>query len=148
MQESKQAQEITNRVYLGPFDVADSRKWLTDNKISHVIGVMNSKLAPYDSLVPGIEYTYMQLDDKDDADIGRVLDITDLMIAKILELPGARILVHCHYGISRSAYIIISHLMHSQAWSFDAAHSLVLQKRSCIDPNRGFVQHLKERFIL
>jgi hypothetical protein len=50
---------------------------------------------------------------------------------------GKNILVHCKGGISRSVGIFIAYLMKSQNLTFEAAHQLVKEKRSCIKTKFG-----------
>ena len=59
-------------------------------------------------------------------------------------------LVHCAAGISRSATLVIAHLMLRNKWTYSEAHAHVQRCRPIITPNDGFVEALKalERQIL
>lgn len=54
-----------------------------------------------------------------------------------------KVLIHCNAGVSRSAAILIAYLMKSQNLSYEAAWSLVKDKRPSINPNIGFIIQLK-----
>jgi predicted protein tyrosine phosphatase len=54
------------------------------------------------------------------------------------------VLVHCMAGISRSATIVIAHLMMSQRLSFDDALRKVRSVRPIVGPNYGFREQLKQ----
>lgn len=56
---------------------------------------------------------------------------------------GGVVLVHCNAGVSRAPSVVIAHLMALYGHSYEQALQLVLQKRTYIRPNAGFVQQLK-----
>lgn len=47
-------------------------------------------------------------------------------------------------GVSRSASIVIAYLIRERSMTYDAAFTLVKQRRRCIKPNAGFVKTLRE----
>ncbi len=57
---------------------------------------------------------------------------------------GGRVLVHCNAGVSRSASVVIAHLMQHERLSFCAARAAVARARPVIDPNHGFVAQLEQ----
>ncbi len=56
---------------------------------------------------------------------------------------GKKVLVHCRMGISRSATMIIAHLMKKRGLSMKQAISHVERVRPIINPNPGFMTQLK-----
>ena len=74
-----------------------------------------------------------------------ILETFPKIVDRIKELRdnGHTIYVHCHAGISRSASVIILYLIKYQKYSFREAFRFVRNKRSCIQPNPGFVKQLK-----
>merc|ERR1712002_209057 len=56
----------------------------------------------------------------------------------------ARVLVHCHAGISRSSTISIAYVMMHMNQSMSQAYQFVKSKRPIIAPNLGFVGQLME----
>ena len=61
-----------------------------------------------------------------------------------MALKETNVLVHCMMGVSRSASMVIWHLMTREKMGLAEAYNLVKQKRPIINPNRGFVEQLKE----
>lgn len=59
-------------------------------------------------------------------------------------LNGKNVYVHCAMGISRSASVVIYHLMRISGLTFDQAYTIVKNKRGIIQPNEGFVRQLKD----
>lgn len=53
------------------------------------------------------------------------------------------ILVHCYYGVSRSATIVMAYLMKTHKINYDQCFERVKLKRRFIGPNTGFVTQLK-----
>lgn len=52
------------------------------------------------------------------------------------------VLVHCNAGVSRTAVVAISYLMHYENMEFQKAYDLVKLKRPAIQPNAGFQKQL------
>lgn len=57
--------------------------------------------------------------------------------------PSAKILVHCHAGVSRSASIVILYLMRAFGLTYDAALSHLRRSRPQAAPNPGFEAQLR-----
>ena len=57
---------------------------------------------------------------------------------------GGAVLVHCFAGQSRSAALIIAHLMCEENMSLEEAYVTVKMARNSIKPNSGFLGQLKE----
>jgi Dual specificity phosphatase, catalytic domain/Leucine rich repeat len=113
------------------------------------------------------EYVYKHLDISSVYTIGR--DMTPLIthgmnhkIYIIDDSPGSTInfdildsihediqngricLIHCQMGMSRSSTVVISYLMKYYNMKLDEAYQYVLDKRSNICPNEGFLSQLNE----
>ena len=56
------------------------------------------------------------------------------------------IFVHCYMGISRSSSFVIFYLMKEEKWDYEKCYDFVKKKRSCIDPNYGFQEQLKNYY--
>ena len=63
---------------------------------------------------------------------------------RALAASSAKVFVHCHKGVSRSAAMVIAWLMHSRGWDFDATFAHVKQRRGITNPNLGFALQLKD----
>ena len=62
---------------------------------------------------------------------------------------GKNILIHCNYGKSRSASIVIALLMCSLNIPYETAYHMVKTKRQCINPNEyyKYVLYSNQKFI-
>lgn len=55
-----------------------------------------------------------------------------------------KVVVHCEYGVSRSATLVLAYLMKEQHMTLTEAHDYLLEKRFWINPNPGFWSQLLE----
>lgn len=62
-------------------------------------------------------------------------------IHRALTVPGAKVLVHCVVGVSRSATLVLAYLMLHQQLSLQQA-IITVRERRWIFPNRGFLRQL------
>ena len=77
--------------------------------------------------------------DTHSSDIAQYFDTTH----DFLENLESKVLVHCQCGVSRSASIVIAHLIKKNNWDYDKAYRFVRRHRKIIGPNRGFVEQLR-----
>eukprot|EP00004_Rigifila_ramosa_P027793 TRINITY_DN9178_c0_g1_i6.p1 TRINITY_DN9178_c0_g1~~TRINITY_DN9178_c0_g1_i6.p1 ORF type:complete len:209 (-),score=49.13 TRINITY_DN9178_c0_g1_i6:27-617(-) len=61
-----------------------------------------------------------------------------------LQNPQAAVLVHCNAGISRSASVIIAHLMRTERLTYAEALDVVRAGRPGARPNDGFARQLQQ----
>lgn len=61
-----------------------------------------------------------------------------------LRKAGAKCLVHCKMGVSRSASTVIAYAMKEYGWDLDKAFNFVKQKRAVTKPNPSFMKQLEE----
>lgn len=57
---------------------------------------------------------------------------------------GGRVLVHCYYGQSRSAAVVIAYLIESERLRYDDALAYLQLLRPDVRPNAGFEKQLRE----
>lgn len=57
---------------------------------------------------------------------------------------GAKCLVHCKMGVSRSASTVIAYAMKEYGWDLDKAFDYVKEKRAVTKPNPSFMKQLEE----
>jgi hypothetical protein len=81
------------------------------------------------------------IEDKASARLDRHFEACSSFISEGLR-EGA-VLVHCQAGQSRSATVVIAHLMKEERWSAEAALRFVQQKRPSVHPNIGFMDQLR-----
>jgi predicted protein tyrosine phosphatase len=92
---------------------------------------------------PGVEYLVVAAEDTPSFDIregafAAVRFIRDAMRA------GETTFVHCHAGVSRSATVVLLHLMVNRGLTLDAAMARLRQVRPVVNPNPGFMACLAE----
>jgi hypothetical protein len=63
---------------------------------------------------------------------------------EVVDASKCNELVHCEYGISRSASFMVGYLMYITLASSEQALALVKGKRPVVDPNSGFLKQLLE----
>lgn len=61
-----------------------------------------------------------------------------------LRKAGAKCLVHCKMGVSRSASTVIAYAMKEYGWDLDKAFDYVKEKRAVTKPNPSFMKQLEE----
>ena len=165
----KQAQLVTNGLYLGPLQIAQDETTLADLGITTVVSVLGSdqeyeKVAVTEenkvqkvyatcflcgrSGAPNIDHSMLQV-------WIQVADRVDAEEEMAIALPGAidalekwdtedgSTLVHCQSGISRSATVTIAFLMKCRGMKLMEAYGAVFTARPCINPNDGFFRVLQ-----
>jgi len=131
---------LENQLYLGRGEQATNRKVVSDLKLTHVINIGSEHASPFTDC---IQYLNIKLDDNPSSDLKIYFSKACQFISDALSI-GGRILVHCNLGVSRSSTIVISYLMKSRQWTLKVAHDFVRDRRTCIRPNRGFLQQLSD----
>jgi hypothetical protein len=87
-------------------------------------------------------YHRICIPDEIGADIKVYFESAHDFICSALQIPDAKILIHCQAGVSRSATIAISYLMKHQNMTLDSAYSCLKSARPRIRPNYGFSEQL------
>ncbi|KAM9997459.1 hypothetical protein ACTFIZ_010954 [Dictyostelium cf. discoideum] len=131
---------IKDFLYLGGVENAGNRQQLINLKITHIVN-MASEL---DDVYPHLyKYYRANLDDRPKANI---YDHFEPVIQFINDCKkqGGRVLIHCAMGISRSTTVVLAYLMKEDHMTYTDAFTFCKQKRSCINPNFGFVKQLKD----
>ena len=140
--------EIEPRLYLGGFnEFVNQHHWLRNKGITHILSVgyiPTEKNYKNLQLPSSPQILTIQVTDTIDANLFPHFSTTYQFIEDALSDPNNIIYVHCHMGVSRSATIIIAYLMKKHCMSYEIAFQRVKEKRSCIDPNLGFILQLKQ----
>jgi len=131
--------EVIPGLFLGGIPAA----WKVDElRAAGVKRVLDFSRRPYHHH-EGFEYWVVtNVRDTIKADISKCFEKTANWIAEALD-QGDGVLVHCHWGASRSASIVLAFLMKHRGMPLDDAMALVTQKRNDANPNRGFMKQLR-----
>ncbi|XP_076472329.1 dual specificity protein phosphatase 19-like [Babylonia areolata] len=137
--EDLQVGHVLPGLIIGSQDVAHNLEVLERHKVTHILNVA-SHVA---NLFPD-RFTYLSLDLRDlpDFPISKAFPQALDFIEGALKEQGC-VLVHCNAGVSRSATIVLAHLMKTQGMSLNDAFTYLRSKRSSSFPNSGFMIQLK-----
>lgn len=135
---SNDCQEIVPGLFIGHLGCATDPINLKNHKITRIVDVSRRPYVP----PPGVVVLRIPIPDVADYDIRKILRTTNNFIEQSLK-QGHCVLVHCWWGISRSASVVIAYLMAKYRINYDSAFELVKRKRSVVQPNAGFVRFLK-----
>jgi len=127
--------QINERLYLGGQEHANDIRFLRQRNITHIINCASEGRNAHPR-----EFVYMNLclDDVENETIDVHFDKTH----QVMKDPNHVVYVHCMAGVSRSATVVIAHLMRHMRWSLLEAYTMVVSKRSIVQPNIGFWKQL------
>ncbi|KAI0823709.1 phosphatases II [Trametes gibbosa] len=133
-----QASEIIPGLILCDMYTATTPTTLQRLNITHVVSVMNNP--PYRYPKP-IQHLCVPVDDQPKANL---LDYLEGAVAWIRAAiaEGGHVLVHCMWGMSRSASVAIAYLIAERDMTLGQAHSFVRSRRRIVRPNAGFLNQL------
>ena len=136
---------VDNNVYIGGYLAAADLSHIKRQKITHILKLFSDDqtYAGGYHRHPGIEYLVIDAEDRPDYPLDKHFVDCLKFIQKAIREQG-RILVHCHAGISRSATIVLLHLMINTGLSLNKAWAHLKQARPVINPNLGFWGLLKD----
>jgi protein-tyrosine phosphatase len=142
--DSKLYRIISNlELYLGSQDAAASVETLKEYGITHVLNVATG--IEYEKL-PTVSYHNVPILDVPEADILPILIESNRIIDSAIQ-SGAKVLVHCNAGVSRSASVVISYLIRALKLRYEEAFALVKSAKPDINPNEGFIICLRNQWV-
>jgi protein-tyrosine phosphatase len=135
---------ILEDVALGNIIAGSQLNELQKNNISAVVAILPH--LPHKSshyVKNGFSLFHIPLFDAPNEDISKWFDhVSDFIMAH--RFMKRKILVHCHAGISRSTTLVASFLMNLKNWNHNEAIRYIRTKRSCVNPNTGFLKQLSK----
>ncbi|XP_045779835.1 dual specificity protein phosphatase 22-like [Maniola jurtina] len=134
--------QIIPGLYLSNAKAACDQNILRRLKITHILTVESRRLPKSTFVNSNISYLFIRAHDSPSTNLLSYFPMSNSFIED--GLRKGNVLVHCHYGVSRSATLIIAYIMQKYKMSFERAYSFVRQRRKFINPNSGFVSQLKE----
>nr|XP_016996694.2 protein phosphatase Slingshot isoform X2 [Drosophila takahashii] len=131
--------KIFEHVYLGSEWNASNLEELQKNGVRHILNVTRE----IDNFFPGtFEYFNVRVYDDEKTNLLKYWDDTFRYISRA-KAEGSKVLVHCKMGVSRSASVVIAYAMKAYQWEFQQALEHVKKQRSCIKPNKNFLNQLE-----
>lgn len=132
------ASQITDNIYISDFPSACNKEKLKEDGITHIL----CAILGLDAMYPNdFEYKNIHIRDIDSQSISEYFDECSKFIDDAIKKDG-KVLVHCSYGISRSASMVIAYLIKVKGMTYDDAYKLVKSKRDIVEPNNGFRKQL------
>uniref|UniRef100_M3XW07 Dual specificity phosphatase 13 n=1 Tax=Mustela putorius furo TaxID=9669 RepID=M3XW07_MUSPF len=136
--------EVWPNLYIGDAATANNRFELWKLGITHVLNAAHGGLycqGSPDFYGSSVSYLGVPAHDLPSFDISAYFSSAADFIHRALSTPGAKVLVHCVVGVSRSATLVLAYLMLRQQLSLRQAVITVRQHR-WVFPNRGFLHQL------
>ncbi|KAJ8401652.1 hypothetical protein AAFF_G00376230 [Aldrovandia affinis] len=132
--------EIFEHVYLGSEWNASNLEELQASGVRYILNVTRE----IDNFFPGLfEYHNIRVYDEEATDLLAYWNDTYKFISKAKK-AGAKCLVHCKMGVSRSASTVIAYAMKEYGWDLEQAFRYVKQRRAVTKPNPSFMRQLEE----
>ncbi|XP_071352580.1 protein phosphatase Slingshot homolog 2 isoform X3 [Trachinotus anak] len=132
--------EIFEHVYLGSEWNASNLEELQNSGVRYILNVTRE----IDNFFPGMfEYHNIRVYDEEATNLLEYWNDTYKFITKAKK-AGAKCLVHCKMGVSRSASTVIAYAMKEYGWDLDTAFDYVKERRTVTKPNPSFMKQLEE----
>ncbi|XP_050070033.1 dual specificity protein phosphatase MPK-4 [Anopheles maculipalpis] len=134
--------EIEPGLWLGNASAAADIGTLERHTIRSILSIDSVPLPVHITDHPNLRVRHIQAADVPREDLIRHFEDSNRFIADSLA-EGRHVLVHCYFGVSRSATIVIAYIMQKYRLGYEAAFQRVKAKRLFVMPNPGFVNQLK-----
>ncbi|XP_066501595.1 protein phosphatase Slingshot homolog 2b isoform X2 [Hoplias malabaricus] len=132
--------EIFEHVYLGSEWNASNLEELQNSGVQYILNVTRE----IDNFFPGLfEYHNIRVYDEEATDLLAYWNDTYKFISRAKK-AGAKCLVHCKMGVSRSASTVIAYAMKEYGWDLERAFEYVKERRAVTKPNPSFMRQLEE----
>nr|XP_015222839.1 PREDICTED: protein phosphatase Slingshot homolog 2 [Lepisosteus oculatus] len=132
--------EIFDHVFLGSEWNASNLEELQNSGVRYILNVTRE----IDNFFPGMfEYHNIRVYDEEATDLLAYWNDTYKFISKAKK-AGAKCLVHCKMGVSRSASTVIAYAMKEYGWDLERAFDYVKERRAVTKPNPSFMRQLEE----
>lgn len=126
---------LSRQLYLGSEKHALSAAVIKGLGITHIV---NASKTIRNAFEPGIKYMNAFVSDIESEFIDVYFMECYEFIHDALSQSDSRVLVHCAFGVSRSASLVIMYLMKYFNVSYNEAFKYTKRCREIIDPNDGF----------
>lgn len=138
------AHQVDANVFIGGFLAAANPEFVRAAGIKHIVKLFEDDTSYPGGYHrhPGVRYLVVRAHDRPDYDIREDAVRCLRFIREALRL-GEKVLVHCHAGVSRSATVVLLHLMVHRGYDLDSALVWLKSIRPVVAPNVGFMHHLR-----
>lgn len=115
--------EIESRLYLGNCTAARNIKWLNSHKVTHILTIDSFPIPNYVCSSASVVNKYIHIADMARENIlEHFMECINFIESALKDPNGSNgILIHCFYGVSRSATIVIAYLMKKYTISYQKA---------------------------
>ncbi|ESO05611.1 hypothetical protein HELRODRAFT_77266 [Helobdella robusta] len=138
MRQMDNPSQILDFLYLGSEWNASNLEELQKNGVGYILNVTKE----IDNFFPGMfKYCNVRVYDYEETELIKHWNSTYKFIDEARR-TSSKILVHCKMGVSRSASTVIAYLMKGHQFTLEHAYQMVKQRRSCVQPNPGFMKQL------
>jgi len=145
------ASEITDKLFVGDLASALNNNAMKEQGITHILSVFNGS---YEIFSGEFKYKIIHINDDPWVDIGKYFDESNVFIENALKDPSAKVMIHCHKGVSRSVTFLLAYMLfkrnESQQIPQNATYKTikdilddVKRHRAIAEPNEGFIESLK-----
>ena len=138
--DSNPIDHIIDNIYLGDFRTADNIDILKEHNITHIINCAFNLPNKFPEQI-----TYKRLDLRDEPD-QPIIEKLEEAYQFIKENKDKNIFVHCVFGKSRSASVVIFYIMKEKKLNFKEAKEFVKNIRKIVEPNSGFEMELNRYY--
>ena len=138
--DSNPIDHIIDNIYLGDFRTADNLDILKEHNITHIINCAFNLPNKYPEQI-----TYKRLELRDETD-QPIIEKLEEAYQFIKENKDKNIFVHCVFGKSRSASVVIFYIMKEKKLNFNEAKNFVKNIRQIVEPNSGFENELNRYY--
>jgi protein-tyrosine phosphatase len=138
------ASEVSPYLIVGNQPCVENEDFLSRKKVSFVLNLSNMAVP---TILDGIEYKTILLDDEDDEDFLNHLEECLAFMQKAKErcaVTKSRILVYSYFGLSRCCSVCVAHLMKENGWTLRQAWNYLRQCRPAAKPSDGFLLQLMQ----
>lgn len=149
--------QVDRNIFIGDHNAAKSDDILRNYGITHIINTAIEVPSYFEEsgLPPsGRKIFYLNLGLRDDPTPGNenILEVLEPALRYIVNVlkrnPNAKILIHCHAGISRSSSIVIYYLMRTRGWDYNKSLEYLKSQRPIVNPNPWYSKQLVDTYEL